>query len=454
MSSSANLSRRDVLKAMALVAGGAGVASVLAACGATATAAPIASGPVASVAPGTSGAVASSGGGAATGAVSWWHHYGSTPDMNTALKKVTDGFQAKYPNVQLTPDNVPNADYVAKLTTATQSHTLPDVALLAESRFADALGEGALQDITDKVNSLSNLSDFPPALLAQEKANGKIYGLPAQVFPDGNLFYRKDWLQDAGFSAPPATWDEFQAIAIAITDPAKKRYGFAMRGGDDFAAQQLLTVIYSWGSDIIDDQGKAAINRDLAIEAVTYYSELFTKYKVAPPSVTSDGVSQIEQSFETGQTGMLLLGFGSLGAITGAMTFPSTALGVDVAPSKVRPAVWQEALCNSLTNAQNEDAAWAWISYWASTDVQAQFYADTGFLPSLTSAYNDPRVSASPFIAAGAKAVAVGVPTPAVSGWSGYIHDTAATFQAVLLGSMTPTGWVDDAITKLKALTG
>jgi multiple sugar transport system substrate-binding protein len=225
-----------------------------------------------------------------------------------------------------------------------------------------------------------------------------------------------------------------------------------MRGGDLFSAATLLSVIDSWGTDIVDKDGKPALDRDITIEAVTYYSELHTKHKVVPPSVTSDGFAQIVAGFETGQTGMLILGFGALGAIMTDAKFPADALGVDIAPGKVRPAVWQEALCNSMTNDRNPEAAWAWMSFWADADIQASFYADTGFLPAMLSAYNDPRVKASKFIDAGAKAVEVGRPSPTFPGYTGYITDLTATFQAVLTGSMTPTEWTDDAIKKLKTL--
>jgi multiple sugar transport system substrate-binding protein len=389
---------------------------------------------------------------ALSGPVSYWHHYAGNDALDGAINKVFDAFRAAYPDIEFTPDAVPNPDYMAKVTTASQTDTLPDALLLAQSRFADAYGMGSLVDITDRIKALPTYADFPETLFAQEEADGRWYGLPAQVFPDGNLFYRKDWLEEAGFTAPPTTWDEFQEIALAINDPANNRYGFGMRGGDLFAAATLLSVIDSWGSDIIDAEGKPALDRDISIEAVMYYSELHTKHGVVPPSVTSDGYSQLLAAFETGQTGLLILGYGALSGIQTDATFPMEALGVDIAPGKVRPAVWQEALCNAMTSDRNADATWAWISFWADPDIQASFYADTGFLPSMNSAYEDPRVSESPFIEAGQKAIQVGRPSPSFPGYTGYITDLTASFQAVLTGSMTPTEWTDDAISRLNAL--
>lgn len=449
MDNSPMLSRRRVLQA----AGLAGASAALLACTPGSSASP-----AASATPGTSAApslapsgAASPSAAAVSGKVEYWHHYAGT-QLEAATKKVFDSFQAKYPNIDFQPTLITNADYMAKVTAASQTGALPDVILLAVSRFKDALGMGALVDITDRIATLPNLSDYPKDIFEAESANGKFYGMPAHEFPDGNLFYRADWLSEAGFSAPPKDLDEFLAVATKMTDPSKGRFGFGLRAGDDLG--DLLEVIESYGPDLVDKNGNVTMDRDLTIQAVTYWADLYTK-KLSPASATSDGLAQIEAGIATGQTGMVMLGFGALGDIQKQQTFPADGLGVTVMPGKTRASCWTAPLCNAMTSDKNADAAWAWMSYWNDPQVQADFYLDVGFIPPFKAALEVPSVASSPHIDAALAAVQQGHLGPTFAGYDGWMKTTLLpNFQAVLGGSMTPADFTDQAIAALKTAVG
>ena len=80
----------------------------------------------------------------------------------------------------------------------------------------------------------------------------------------------------------------------------------------------LLDMIEAFGSPIVVD-GKAALDRDKMIEAMRFWSELYTKYKVAPPSAPNDSYRQIMEGFRTGQTAMIWHHTGSLTEIAEAL---------------------------------------------------------------------------------------------------------------------------------------
>ena len=143
--------------------------------------------------------------------------------------------------------------------------------------------------------------------------DGQIYGIPAFLFIDW-LYYRKDWFDEAGL-APPTTWDEMREAAIALTDAANDRYGFGLRGGDG-GQGHVVGIMRAYGGLSADENGVPVIDRDKAIEAVTFWSGLFTTDKVAPPSAPNDSYSQIMQAFRTGQTAMVLHHTGSLAEIS------------------------------------------------------------------------------------------------------------------------------------------
>ena len=147
--------------------------------------------------------------------------------------------------------------------------------------------------------------------------DGQIVGVPAFLFVDW-LYYRTDWFDEAGL-APPDTWDEFREVAIALTDADEGRYGFGLRGGDGGQGQSI-DIMRAYGGLSADEAGVPVIDREKAIEAIAFYSGLFTTDQVAPPSAPNDSYSQIMQAFRTGQTGMVFHHTGSLAEISADLT--------------------------------------------------------------------------------------------------------------------------------------
>ncbi len=62
--------------------------------------------------------------------------------------------------------------------------------------------------------SAAERSAFLSALLAQDRVNGRLLGLPAQRSLRG-LFYNRSWAEELGFPTPPRTADEFRAQVCA-----------------------------------------------------------------------------------------------------------------------------------------------------------------------------------------------------------------------------------------------
>jgi multiple sugar transport system substrate-binding protein len=114
-------------------------------------------------------------------------------------------------------------DYTSLLdamNTALDSGQSPDlVAALPEQTLEwDTLG--AVVDLNLYINAaqwgLANdtRADFPSVFWAQDNANGKQLGIPAQRSARF-IFYNTTWAHELGFNSPPATADEFRQQACA-----------------------------------------------------------------------------------------------------------------------------------------------------------------------------------------------------------------------------------------------
>lgn len=133
--------------------------------------------------------------------------------------------------------------------------------------------DSVVADITDRIEAEKatvDPDDFLGSLYdSYTLVNGRRYGLPY----DGDthvLFYNAEILERNG-QKPPTTWDEYTAVAAAITEAEKANgiYGALMM------AKQIPIILCSsyanrlggFGGDFLDGDGKPALTSDAAISA-------------------------------------------------------------------------------------------------------------------------------------------------------------------------------------------
>jgi multiple sugar transport system substrate-binding protein len=388
-----------------------------------------------------------------SGNINYWHHYTSESEM-AGLAEGVAMFQKKYAGATVEAVTVPNADFMAKFTLAVQGGGKPDTSMVAADRVPDMVGMGGLVDLTDQIKKWNLKRFFPDNRFTAATVDGKIYGVPSFMFVDW-MYYRADWFAEKGLK-PPTTFDDFFKAAVALTDPAKERWGFGMRGGAG-GQGMVVQVIRAFGSPIIDDQGNGALDIQKTTDALAWYSSLFTQAKAVPPSVTNDSYRQIMEAFRTGKTGMVWHHTGSLAEIQGDLgtdgkKFMSlmrpkgpAALVNDVTPSY-----------NGIVDNKNPETAWAWLDHWAQKDTQIMLMQKTGYVPSNTDAARDRRITTNPYYRAAVTALAKGTTAPNFQGqpaWQSKV--VLPTFQRILLGELTPAQGADELAKGLdKAIDG
>ncbi|MGO1266216.1 MAG: ABC transporter substrate-binding protein, partial [Microbacterium gubbeenense] len=118
------------------------------------------------------------------------------------------------------------------------------------ARFASS---GWYEDLTPYIENESltspdyDFADFSESVLQGHTFDGTLSALPIQLEVQ-MLFYRKDFLEAAGYDAPPATLDELDEMAAATTDPANGVFGWAVRGKRAAAVTQLTSFLANYGA--------------------------------------------------------------------------------------------------------------------------------------------------------------------------------------------------------------
>jgi multiple sugar transport system substrate-binding protein len=387
---------------------------------------------------------------AASTAINYWHTIVSQTVFQ-GLDQVMALFAAAHPDVKLSQEAIPNAQFMSKVTTATVAKSVPDTVMVAVERVADLTAMDALVDLTDRINAWPQKDEFPADRWTGITVDGHVYGIPAFTFVDW-MYYRKDWFDEAGL-APPTTYAEMTEAAKKLTDPAKGRYGFSMRGGDG-GGKYVIDVMEAFGAPLVGPDGKIGLDRAAAIEGLKWYSGLFTTDKVVPPSAPNDSFQQMMQSFQTGQTAMLWHHTGSLVDMEKRLK-PGVEFGTMPIPAGPKARAARLAYSyNGLMKEDHADAAFDWIAFWANADAAVAFLKATGYFPASPKVAQDQRIASDPIYKAAVETLSLGRLPPSFPGLAGWTDNVALpAFQGILIGHQSVEQAVDQMIEGLAAAT-
>ena len=213
-------------------------ATVFAACGGGGgSAAPSAAAPSEAAPPAQSEAPASAAAGGEPVTVDWWHITTGEPGK-TDFQDAADAYMAEHPNVTIKTTVLANEEFKTKLST-TAAADYPDLfqswggGIMAQQ--ADA---GLLKDITADIADWKDTIN--PGAMSIYQYQGKQYGVPWDMGMIG-FWYNKDLFEQAGITAPPATWDEYLdavgKLRAAGIDP------LAIAGKDKWPSMHLWTYL-------------------------------------------------------------------------------------------------------------------------------------------------------------------------------------------------------------------
>jgi multiple sugar transport system substrate-binding protein len=380
--------------------------------------------------------------------INYWHTFTSQSEF-AGLKEVMNLFSVAHPDITVTQENIPNPEFMAKITAAVVSGSRPNVTSVSSERFQDLRAMNALTDITDRVASWERRADFDDARFKPITHEGRVYGVPAFSFVDW-IYYRKDWFDAAGI-AVPTTLAELRDAAIKLTDASAGRYGFGLRGGPG-GQNLVINVMEAFGSPVLHGDGTIGLDREKAIAAIDFYAGLMFRDAAVPPSAPNDGFRQIIEGFQTGQTAMVYHHTGSYQDIASKLE-PGVQFATMAIPSGPAKRVARLSYAfHSIANEANADAAWEWVKFWGEPDAAVAFLEKTGYFPASSVAAKDKRISGNPMYVPAAETLGFGIPQPSFPGLQGWAEGTVLpTFQKVLIGQATAEQAVDEMITSLAA---
>lgn len=155
-------------------------------------------------------------GGSESGPIDWWTIQPSDGELGQLWVTLGNEFSTANAESQVTNTPYENDAFKSALTTAVQGEDPPD---LYQSWGGGVLREqveaGQVRDLTDELADV--IATISPGALQPYTIDGRVYGLPWNMGMVG-FWYNTELFEEAGITAPPATWSEFLTVVQQLKD--------------------------------------------------------------------------------------------------------------------------------------------------------------------------------------------------------------------------------------------
>jgi multiple sugar transport system substrate-binding protein len=322
--------------------------------------------------------------------------FASWVGKDDGMKALYKKFQAEHPNIKVKFVNIPAEGASQKLTTQIAGGTPPDAAYLDAGTTADFASRGALVNLDNYVKRTPEQKpdDYVAAFKGSAEYEGSLYALPFDGESTG-LFYRTDMFEAAGITEPPKTWDEFLQTAEKLTDPAKKKYGFALFAPSPESAYYWYPWLWQAGGKLLsDDEKSVEFNSDAGKKAADFYVGL-TKY--SPKDYLNSNSYDGRVAFANGSVGMYVAGAWLAGVLKDE--FPKIEGKWATAPLPEGEAGCKTTIAGDnlvmFSHGDKQDAAWIWLDFLTRPEGMKRWTVDdptSTIMPTRTSLLESPEL--------------------------------------------------------------
>ncbi len=255
---------------------------------------------------------------------------------------------------------------------------------------------GALVDLNIFVNDATwglteeELADFYPAFLEQgvhPAFDNQRLGFPPNRSEE-MLYYNQSWLEELGFDAPPATPEEFREMACAAAEAKGDGTGGYVLRAD---ASATASWTFAFGGDILNEDGTGyVLNGPATVEALTFLQEL---YNDGCAYFFTEGYPEAELAarnalFTQGSSSGIPFYEEAINTVAAEQGRDPDAWGVAAIPHTTPDPVqnvYGGDVMIPVTTPEQELAAWIFVKWFTTPEVQADWVAASGYFPTRAS---------------------------------------------------------------------
>ena len=299
-------------------------------------------------------------------------------------------FVRENPDIRVHVEQLPWSAAHEKLLTAFAGDATPDIAQMGNTWLPEFVALGALEPLDDLMRDSPEIdaSDYFPGIWDTNLLQQKLFGVPWYV-DTRLLFYRRDLLTKAGFSAPPATWSEWTTMLVAIKQ---------MVGAANYAIllplneyDPLVALALQQEEPILREDGRFGNFQSEGFRRTWQFYMSMYDQKLAPPA-SSNEIANVWNEFARGYFSFYISGPWQIGEFRRRLPpAMQSAWATAPLPGPRGPGA-SIAGGSSLAlfrRSRHKKSASKLVQYLSRPAVQQRFYALTGNLPPRRAAWKE-----------------------------------------------------------------
>jgi len=347
-------------------------------------------------------------------------------------------FTRAHPDIHVKVQQVPWTAAHEKLLTAFAGDVTPDLCQLGNTWIPELVALNALEPL-DRYAAASPIvraDDYFGGTWDTNIVDGTLYGVPWYV-DTRLLFYRRDVLERAGFSAPPTSWPEWKPMLAAVTKHGRPdRYAMLLPLNE---FEPLLALALQQDEPLLRENGRwgnfagAGFRRALA-----FYLEMFQRGWA--PRLATAAISNVWYEFGRGRFAFYVSGPWNIGELQRRLPAEQQETWMTAPlPGPDGPGV-SIAGGSSLVlfrRSRHHAAAWRLIEFLSQPADQRRFHALTGNLPPRRATWNDPALAADRYARAFRVQLERVKPAPRVPEWERIANEMRLVAESAVHGELS-----------------
>ncbi|NWF70955.1 MAG: ABC transporter substrate-binding protein [Chloroflexi bacterium] len=320
---------------------------------------------------------------------------GMTPEE---LDAIAARFEAQNPNVNIETSYVLYDGLHDLLVTSISSDPPAfDVVLVDDIWFSEFVEAGWLLDVTDRITEAMR-ADIFEAAWDITTVQGRVYGMP-WLLDQKYFYYNTRLLAEAGFEAPPRTWEELADQARAMQAQGLLEYPMIWSWGQfEAVVPDFVTLLYGNGGTFFDENNEPVFNSPEGVEVLQWMVEMINEGIVNPSSIAAaeedvrNVFSQGQAAFATNWLYMYnLTQDPNESQVVGEVGMALMPVFADALAAGIESSTNNGSMGYAVTaGSANPDVAWAFIEFLTSLPIQVEFSQHQ--LPIWQSAFDDPAL--------------------------------------------------------------
>jgi len=293
------------------------------------------------------------------------------------IQALVDRYNEAHPEVHIENVFIGWGELLPKLQIAIAGGDTPDMAAADMAWMPLLANSGKLLPLNDLIaSSAEPMDDFYPALMAVDTYADTVYGLPVST-NNLELFINTDLYTAAGLdpASPPTTWAELKDAALTCAAANEGTVGMELYTlpGEGLTWQFQVYLWQAGGDFLNEDLTAAAFNSDAGLKALDYWLDLINS---GAYSLSDWGL------FGQGQSCMVMDGTWMVGIWADTAPFAWTTAPMPY-PADGVPAtnMGGEHMFIMSGDEAKQQAAWDFMAWLTSPDIQMEWDMATGFMP-------------------------------------------------------------------------